>query len=99
MNKSIEIEHFLKKTGVNEMKPTTLCESIKYLFVNAIQSHAEIGAFTADELDTLFYILAYFADLRLTGDNIDFKLDLWKTISEKVNEQLIKLKEKQEDSL
>lgn len=78
------------------MKPKTLCESIKYLFENSIQSHAEIGAFTADELDTLFYIMAYFADLRLTSDDIDFKRDLWETISEKVNEQLIKLKEKQE---
>ena len=81
------------------MKPKTLCESIKYLFENAIQSHAKNGEFTADELDTLFYIMTYFADLRLTGDNVDLKRCLWEIISEKVNEQLIKLKEKQEKSL
>jgi len=79
------------------MKPKTLCESIKYLFENAIQSHAE--RFAADELDTLFYIMAYFANLKLAGDDINFKRDLWETISEKVKEQLIKLKEKQENSL
>ena len=72
------------------MKPKTLCESIKHLFENAIQSHAEAGAFTADELDALFYIVAYFADLRLAGDDNDFKKDIWETISGKVNEQLIK---------
>ena len=81
------------------MKPKTLCESIKHLFENAIQSHAEAGAFTADELDALFYIVAYFADLRLAGDDNDSKIDIWELISEKVNEQLIKLKEKQENSL
>ncbi|NLL68246.1 MAG: hypothetical protein GX236_11220 [Clostridiaceae bacterium] len=78
------------------MKPKTLCESIKYLFENAIQSHAESDVFAVDELDTLFYIMAYFADLKLTGDDINSKIDIWELISEKVNEQLIKLKEKQE---
>ncbi len=78
------------------MKQKTLCESIKHLFESAIQSHAESDAFTDDELDALFYIIAYFADLRLTSDDIDFKKDIWELISEKVNEQLIKLKEKQE---
>ena len=77
------------------MKPKTLCETIKHLFENSIQSNAEIGAFTDDELDTLFYIMAYFADLKLTSNNIEFKMEIWKTISEKVNEQLIKLKEEQ----
>ena len=81
------------------MKLKTRCESIKRLFENVIQNHVKNGDFTADELDTLFYIIAYFADLRLTGDDIDFKIDIWETIAEKVNEQLIKLKEKQENSL
>lgn len=81
------------------MKPKTLCESIKYLFEKAIQSHAESDAFTVDELDTLFYITACFADLKLAGDDINSKIDIWELISEEVNEQLIKLKEKQEDSL
>lgn len=74
------------------MKPKTLCESMKHLFENSIQSNAEIGAFTYNELDTLFYIMTYFADLKLTSNNIEFKIEIWKTISEKVNEQLIKLK-------
>lgn len=78
------------------MKQKTLYESIKYLFKNAIQSHAESDVFAVDELDTLFYIMAYFADLKLTGDDINSKIDIWELISEKVNEQLIKLKEKQE---
>jgi hypothetical protein len=81
------------------MKPKTLRKSVTYLFENVIQSQAEIGAFTADELDALFYIMSYFADLRLAGNDIDFKIDIWETISEKANEQLIKLKEKQENSL